>query len=78
MIFLSLDPVKPAVAEVVDVLQHGAPSAQDLAEVGPFLIGEGRRYVPAAVLDERLTPLVAAPVLEAMLVIALPARTPPG
>ena len=66
--------MEPAVAEVVDVLQHGALGAQDLAEVGLFLVGEARRHVPTAVLDGRLTPLAAAPVLEAMQVIALPAE----
>jgi hypothetical protein len=72
---LGLDPVEPAVAEVVDVLQHGAISAQDLAELSLFLVGERRRQVPAAVPDGRLPPLAAAPVLEPMQVIAFPAES---
>ena len=71
---LRLDPVQPAVAEVVDVLQHGALGAQHLAELGRFLVSESRRRVPAAVQDARLTPLLAASVLEAMQVIAVPAE----
>jgi len=66
--------VEPAVAEVVDVLQHGAIGAQDLAELSLFLVGERRRQVPAAVPDGRLPPLAAAPVLEPMQVIAFPAE----
>ena len=75
---LDFDPVPPVVAEVVGVPQHGPLGAQDLAEVGLLLVGEGRRPETAAVGEFGIAPLAPAFIVETMQVIALPAERLPG
>ena len=71
---LDFDPVPPVVAEVVDVPQRGPLGAQDPAEVGLLLVGDGRLPETAAAGGFGIAPLAAALVVETMKVIALPAE----